>query len=141
MIDYGLSYPRSSKDAKLVGFSDSNQTGDIDIRKSMSGALFFLSGSLVSWQSAKQRVLVVSSCEVEYVAATTVASQTIWLARLLGDMKGKRDTMSVLALSKNPVSMSRSSIPTFGIISSTNVWRMGATLLISLASRTSSQTS
>ncbi|VAH03429.1 unnamed protein product [Triticum turgidum subsp. durum] len=44
MIDYGLSYPRSTKGAKLVGFLDSNQTGDIDMRKSMSG---------VSWQSAK----------------------------------------------------------------------------------------
>lgn len=110
-FDYGLSYPRDSGEAKLVGYSDHDHAGDIDTRKSTSGALFFLGGSLISWQSAKQRVVAVSSCEAEYVAAATAATQAIWLARVLGDLKGqeadtvkrKLDSMSALALSKNPV--------------------------------------
>ena len=59
------------------------------MRKSTYGALFFLGGSLISWQSAKQQVVAVSSCEAEYVAAATSATQAIWLARLLGDLKGQ----------------------------------------------------
>ena len=54
--------------------------------------------------------MAASCCEAECVAAATVATQAIWLARLLGDLKGeKADTfklkidMSALALSKNPV--------------------------------------
>jgi len=54
--------------------------------------------------------VAVSSCEAEYVAVATTATKAIWLARLLGDLKGeKADTfklkmdMSALALSKNPV--------------------------------------
>uniref|UniRef100_A0A0A8YEE6 Uncharacterized protein n=1 Tax=Arundo donax TaxID=35708 RepID=A0A0A8YEE6_ARUDO len=32
----------------------------------------------------KQRVVALSSCEAEYVAATFAACQGVWLARLLG---------------------------------------------------------
>ncbi|RLN40738.1 hypothetical protein C2845_PM01G40940 [Panicum miliaceum] len=115
-IDYGLIYPRGLGETKLVGYSDSDLAGDIDTRESTSGALFFLGASLISWQSTKQRILALSSCEAEYVAATMAASQAIWLARLLSDLKGKEaatvklkmDNMSALALSKNPVFHERS---------------------------------
>lgn len=115
-INFGLVYPCGSGEAKLVGYSDSDLAGDIDTRKSTSGALFFLGASPISWQSTKQRIVALSSCEAEYVAATTAASQAIWLARLLGDLTGKEaatvklkmDSMSALALSKNPVFHERS---------------------------------
>jgi hypothetical protein len=113
---YGLHYQRKTKDAHLIGYSDSNLAGDIDTRKSTSGNLFFLGNCLVSWQSLKQRVVALSSCEVEYVAATTAATQGIWLARLLGELQGRKaetvelmvDNKSALALAKNPVFHERS---------------------------------
>jgi hypothetical protein len=40
----------------------------------------------VSWQSQKQKVVALPSCEAEYIAAATAAYQEIWLARLLGDL-------------------------------------------------------
>ena len=78
--------------------------------------LFFLSGSPVSWQSQKQRVVAISSCEAEYMAATTAACQGIWLARLVGEMlnvnvKQPRllvDNKSAISLAKNPVFHDRS---------------------------------
>jgi len=42
--------------------------GDIDDRKSTTGIIFFLGDMPVSWQSQKQRVVVLSSCEAEYIA-------------------------------------------------------------------------
>jgi hypothetical protein len=85
-------------------------------RKSTSSALFFLGASLISWQSTKQRIVALSSYEAEYVFVTTAASQAIWLARLLGDLKGKEaatmklkmDSMSTLAPNKNLVFHERS---------------------------------
>jgi hypothetical protein len=61
-------------------------------------------------------VVALSSCEAEYVAATTAATQAVWLARLLGDFKGrdadtvelKIDNKSALALIQNPVFHERS---------------------------------
>jgi hypothetical protein len=47
--------------------------GDVDDRKSTTGVLFFLAQNPITWQSQKQKVVVLSSCEAEYVAATTAA--------------------------------------------------------------------
>jgi hypothetical protein len=65
----------------------------------------------VSWQSVKQRVVTMSSCEAEYIAVTTGATQAIWMARLLGELlkrerevvELKVDSKSTLALARNPV--------------------------------------
>src|SRR5664279_4070383 len=79
----GCRYGRSSGEPRLVGYSDSDLGGDVDSRKSMPGSLFFLGSSPVTWQSLKQKIVALSSCDSEYVAAATAACQGIWLARLL----------------------------------------------------------
>jgi len=115
-LDHGLYYPRCSGEAHLVGYSDSDHAGDIDTSKSTSGILLFLGKCLVSWQSVKQQVVALSSCEAEYIAASTASTQALWLARLLGDLLGRDteavelrvDSKSALALAKNPVFHERS---------------------------------
>ncbi|XP_066159841.1 secreted RxLR effector protein 161-like [Oryza sativa Japonica Group] len=70
--------------------------GDIDDRKSTSGALFFLGSSPIAWQSQKQKVVALSSCEAEYIAATGAACLGIWLARLLAEVLGTEPEMAIL---------------------------------------------
>jgi hypothetical protein len=56
-------------------------------------------------------VVALSSCEAEYIAASTASTQALWLVRLLGDLLDKDtgvvklrvDSKSALALVKNPV--------------------------------------
>jgi len=80
--NWGLFYPRKNgREAELVGFSDIDLAGDQDGRKSTSGILFFLGESPISWQSTKKKVVAVSSCEAEYIAAATAACQAVWLAQ------------------------------------------------------------
>jgi hypothetical protein len=94
-----------------VGYCDSDLAGDIDTRKSTTDVLFFLGNCLVSWQSLKQRVVALSSCEAEYIATTNAATQAIWMARLRGELLGREpeviefkvDSKSALALARNPV--------------------------------------
>ena len=74
-LDHGLHYPRCPGVAHFVEYSDSNHAGDIDTSKSTSGVLFFLDECLVSWQSVKQQVVALSSCEAEYIAASTASTQ------------------------------------------------------------------
>jgi hypothetical protein len=115
-LQYGLRYGRRTGTTRLVGYCDSDLASDIDTRKSTTGALFFLGKSLVSWQSLKQRDVALSSCEAEYIAATTAATQAIWMARLLGELferepevvELKVDNKSALALARNPVFHERS---------------------------------
>jgi hypothetical protein len=95
----------------LVGFSDGDHAGDVDDRRSTMGVLYCLGTSPVTWQSSKQKVVALSSCEAEYIAAANGACQGVWLARLLGDLIGaesgaptlKVDNKSAIDLSKNPV--------------------------------------
>jgi hypothetical protein len=110
-LQYGLRYGRRMRTTRLVGYCDSDLAGDIDTRKSTTCALFFLGKSLVSWQSLKQRVVALYSCEAEYIAVTTVATQAIWMARLLGELIERKpevvelkvDNKSALALARNSV--------------------------------------
>jgi len=114
--DYGLHYPRCPGAAHFIEYSDSDHAGDIDTSKSTSRTLFFLSKCPISWQSVKQQVVALSSCEAEYIAATTASTQALWLAWLLGDLLGRDaeavelrvDNKSALALAKNPVFHERS---------------------------------
>jgi hypothetical protein len=115
-LDHGLCYTRTTGKSWFVGYSDSDLAGDVDSSKSTTGCLFFLGTSLVSWQSVKQRVVALSSCEAEYVAMTTAATQALWLSRLFADLLGRKievvelrvDNKSALALAKNPVFHDRS---------------------------------
>jgi hypothetical protein len=96
---------------KLLGYSDSDLAGDVNDRKSTSGLIFFLVGGPVAWQSVKQKVVALSSCEAEYIAAAAAASEAVWLARLLAELVGgavlaprlKVDNKSTVALMKNPI--------------------------------------
>jgi hypothetical protein len=69
--DYGLHYSRCPNVEHFIEYSDSDLAGDIDISKSTSGTLFFLDKCLISLQPVKKQVVALSSCEVEYIVATT----------------------------------------------------------------------
>uniref|UniRef100_A0ACD5UNA0 Uncharacterized protein n=2 Tax=Avena sativa TaxID=4498 RepID=A0ACD5UNA0_AVESA len=115
-IDHGCLYTSTPDGASLFGFSDADMAGDIDDRKSTSGTLFFYDNCPVSWKSQKQKVVSLSSCESEYIAAATAACQGVWLGRLLGDLLGAPplvaklnvDNKSAIQLCKNPVFHDRS---------------------------------
>jgi hypothetical protein len=73
-LNHGLYYPRCPGEAHLVRYSHSDHVGDIDTSKSTSGILFFFGKCLISWQSVKQQVVTSSSCEAEYIAASTAST-------------------------------------------------------------------
>ena len=51
--------------------------GDIDGRWSTSDVLIFLGAAPIAWQSLKQKIVALSTCEVEYVVAATAACQDV----------------------------------------------------------------
>ncbi|XP_066324269.1 uncharacterized mitochondrial protein AtMg00810-like [Miscanthus floridulus] len=70
---------------ELTIFSDADMAGDIDGRRSTSGVLVFFGEAPIAWQSLKQKIMALSTCEAEHVAAATMACQAVWLRRLLGE--------------------------------------------------------
>jgi hypothetical protein len=52
-VDWGLHLKKGNGKVVLLGFSDSDFTGNVDSWKSTSGVLFFLNQTPLSWQSTK----------------------------------------------------------------------------------------
>lgn len=108
-INSGIHY-KFDRDFYLRGYSDADFAGDLDDRRSTSGYLFFLGANAISWCSAKQRTVSVSTTESEYVAASEAMKELIWLKRLLSEIAPdvKRvpsfymDNQSAIKLVKNP---------------------------------------
>lgn len=89
-VNLGCHYGRKEEvQPRLIGYSDSDHAGDVNDRKSTSGVVFFLGSNLVTWVSQKQKVVAVSSCEAEYIAASNAARQAIWLSRLLAQINSE----------------------------------------------------
>jgi hypothetical protein len=76
----------SWRDLRLLEYNGYDMADDVDGSKGTTGVLFVLGGSPITWQSQKQKVVALSSCEAEYIAATTAACQGVWLDRLLLDL-------------------------------------------------------
>jgi hypothetical protein len=109
-------YYSVSDDYKLVGYSDSDWGGDVDDRKSTSGFVFYIGNTAFTWMSKKQPIVTLSTCEAEYVAATSCVCHAIWLRNMLKELNMPQkeptkifvDNKSAIALAKNPVFHDRS---------------------------------
>ncbi|KAH9650236.1 hypothetical protein KPL70_026291 [Citrus sinensis] len=113
--NFGLLYSFSN-DYKLVGYSDNDWGGDVNDRKSTIGFVFFMGDIAFTWMSKKQPIVMLSTCEAEYVAATSSVCHAIWLRNLLKELGLAQeepteicvDNKSAIALSKNSVFHDRS---------------------------------
>ena len=83
-------------------------------RKTTSRICHFLRENLISWSSKKQNSIVLSSIEVEYVAADSCCTQILWIKYQLVDygvelnkVPIRCDNKSIIDLSKNLVLHSR----------------------------------
>jgi hypothetical protein len=66
--------------------TDADWATDQSDRKSVSGYLFFLFCSLVSWSTVKQKTIVLSSTESEYMAMAHAMKEVLWLWLFLSDV-------------------------------------------------------
>jgi hypothetical protein len=88
--------------------------GNPDNRKSTSGYVFMHAGGAISWRSKLQDCTTFSMTEAEYIAASKVAKEAIWLQRLTADFTDSGpesvstltlycDSQSAIHLVRNPI--------------------------------------
>jgi hypothetical protein len=80
----------------LVGYTYSDLAGCVVDRKSTSGCCFSLGSGLVSWFSQKQKLVALSSDEVEYMAASQASCEAIWLRKMLVGLFGQEMAPTVI---------------------------------------------
>ena len=109
-LDYGLTYHRSSTPTPLLGYSDADWSNDPATSRSVGGYAFILAGGAISWSSALQPLVALSSTEAEYIALTDAAKEAVWLRtffeeiqrQLSGPLSLLGDNQGSIALGKNP---------------------------------------
>nr|GEW52797.1 ribonuclease H-like domain, reverse transcriptase, RNA-dependent DNA polymerase [Tanacetum cinerariifolium] len=113
--DYGITY-KHNRGNKIHGYNDSSYRVNTQEGKGTTGIIFYYGESPISWSTQKQATVALSSCESEFIVATTAATQALWLKRLLSKLTHseedkvtiKVDNKSAIALMKNPVFHGRS---------------------------------
>ena len=113
---FRLKYEIGKKQYLIQGYSDSDFARDNDDRKSTTGQIFFFGNFAITWNTVKQNVVALSSCEAEYIAVSTASCQGMWIIRFVEKIlkiqvkpfKVYVDDKSAIALSKNPGQHGRS---------------------------------
>lgn len=80
---YGITFGGGELNKVIDGFADADYAGDTDTRRSTTGFVFYVYGSVVSWKSRRQPSVTLSTTEAEYMAIGDCAKHGIWLCRLL----------------------------------------------------------
>ena len=73
--DFSIQFDQRAS-TKAVGYVDSDYTGDLDSRKSMTGYVFRFASGLICWKSTLQDVVALSTIEAEYMAMTEVGKRS-----------------------------------------------------------------
>ena len=112
----GLSLTFKGHLQMLKGYTDADWAGCHDSRRSTAGYLFNIGSGAISWQSKRQSVVALSTCEAEFMGQTQATKEAIWLRRLLDELnidQGKTatiiwgDNQGAIALAANPQYHSR----------------------------------
>ena len=70
-----------------IGYTDSDFYSELEFKKSTLGYVFTLGGGAISWRSVKQSSIADSTMEAEYIAASEVAKEAVWLRIFLINLK------------------------------------------------------
>ncbi|GKC01371.1 retrovirus-related pol polyprotein from transposon TNT 1-94 [Tanacetum coccineum] len=107
--DVGLIYG-GDHEYLVVRYLDSNYDADLDARRSLTGYVFTIENSVVSWKSTLHPLVALSTTKAEYMALTEATKEGIWLKGLIEDFGFPQDqatafydSMSAICLAKDQV--------------------------------------
>ena len=72
---------------EVIGYTDTDFARDVDYRKSTSGHVFLIGGTIVSWLSKKQGCVAKHIMKVEYTSCNTTESEAVWIKQFVDCVK------------------------------------------------------
>jgi hypothetical protein len=108
----GITYKKGKSDAEMFyGYSDASFASESD-GKSISGHVFMSGNGPIVWGARKQRMVVLSTTEAEYMALSEAAREAAWLRNLYEEL-GHTQTAPTLIRGDNQGSMAIAENPQF----------------------------
>jgi len=80
---------RSTNSFQIIAYCDANYATDPDDRKSISGYIITLRGSIVSWGCKKSQIVSLSSCESEYIENVICAQEIRYVQQMVKELTGE----------------------------------------------------
>ncbi|XP_022891649.1 uncharacterized protein LOC111406458 [Olea europaea var. sylvestris] len=109
-LDFGLHYYASNV-FRFRGFIDSDWRDDTDDRKSTSGFVFYMGNTAFTWSSKKQPIVILSTCEANYVAVSSCFTQAVWLRYLLSELHfAQKEPTEINVDDKSAIAFSKESV-------------------------------
>ncbi|XP_060200096.1 secreted RxLR effector protein 161-like [Lycium barbarum] len=105
----GLTFCRMRNEGfSVLDYVDSYFAGDLDRKRSTTGYIFTLAGSVISWKATLQSIVSLSTTKAEYMAAAEAVKEAMWLKGLVSELSRvqheptlKYDSHSAIHLIKN----------------------------------------
>jgi hypothetical protein len=77
---------RKPSELKFMGVADSNYGTDKLLRQSVTGGIYTMGGSIISWTSKAQTHTTLSSSEAEYSALATAGQELVFAKNIINDI-------------------------------------------------------
>jgi hypothetical protein len=123
-VNYGLRFGGNAdgkqqqshpQKATVEVYTDANWAGDKEDRKSTTGTVIKVNGSVVHWLSKKQKTVSLSSAESEYMALAVSVQETLWIRSFMSELEMLSeaattilcDNQAAIAIAQNPTHISR----------------------------------
>ena len=95
----------------LIAYTDVDWVGDRDDRRSTFGYFTLVEENLIIWKSKKQKVVTLSSAEVEFLGIPKGITEIMWLKKLLDELNFPQrkacrffcDYIAAISISRNPM--------------------------------------
>ncbi|KAE8700517.1 hypothetical protein F3Y22_tig00110556pilonHSYRG00215 [Hibiscus syriacus] len=109
--ELGLMFKKQENEReKVVGYVDSDYAGSIDTRKSLTGFIFTVFGTAVSWKSNLQSVVALSTTEAEYIAVTEAIKEAMWLQGMVEELGIQQKVLTVFCDNQSTIHLTRNQV-------------------------------
>lgn len=85
-IDIKMIFNRNNDMDAIIGYADADWANDVNDRRSVSGNVFKVFGSTVSWMTRKQPTVSLSSTEAEFISLSVAACEATWIGNVLKEL-------------------------------------------------------
>ena len=99
---------------RTAGYTNADQAGSADYRKSTFSGCFYVGNNFVAWHSKKQNSISLSTTEAKYIVVGSCCTQLLQMKQMLNDYGLEQNTItlfcdntSVISIYKNSVQHSR----------------------------------
>jgi hypothetical protein len=115
---FGLLFDKNSvNEIGVMGFVegiiDFDFAGDLDKRRSISGYVFSLCGSVMSWRALLQSITALSTTEAKYVSTTKRVKEAIWMQGLISELGVTQDVINVYCDSHSAICLTKNDMYQF----------------------------